>query len=85
MKCDERTRLLGTYNRATLVLSAALQDLLSSEGVSAISDIHRFGANKARIEFESARLAFEGHVREHHCEGGVGGGGTELEGMLDSV
>jgi hypothetical protein len=85
MKCDERTRLLGAYNRATLTLSTAVQHLLNSGEASAAYDLHRYTADKARIEFESARLAYEAHVQEHHCEGGVGGGGTELEAMLDSV
>jgi hypothetical protein len=87
MKCDERTRLLGTYNQATSALSTAVQHLLNSGEViaSAVYDLHRRAADNARIEFESARLAYETHVQGHHCDSGVGGGGTELDAMLNSV
>ena len=87
MKCDERTRLLEAYNRATLTLSTAVQHLLSGGDViaSVVYDMHRRAADKARKELEAARLAYEAHMQEHHCESEVGGGGTNLEGMLSSV
>ncbi|HSR06513.1 MAG TPA: hypothetical protein VLM42_05140 [Bryobacteraceae bacterium] len=87
MKCDERTRLLEAYNRATLALSTAVQHLLSGGDVmtSDVYDIHRRAADKARNELEAARLAYEGHIQEHHCEGEFGGGATNLEAMLSSV
>ena len=79
-------RLLSAYNRATLALSVSVQHLLNGGGVVArpIYNERRRAAEKARTEFEVARLAYETHVRVHHCEGG-GGGGTELEAMLDCV
>lgn len=85
MECQEAIQLLAAYNRATLALSVSVQHLLNGGGVvpQPLYDERRRAADKARIEFESARLAYETHVQEHHCEGGIGGGGTELEAMLD--
>jgi hypothetical protein len=70
MKCDERARLLSAYNRATLAISIKVEDLLQSAGVvsSAIYDLRRHAAEKARIGLEFARLAYDLHVREHRCE-----------------
>ena len=87
MECDERTRLLEAYNRATLVLSTAVQHLLSGGDViaSAVYDMQRRAADKARHELEAARLAYELHIQEHHCEVEVGGGGTALEVMSNRV
>lgn len=86
MKCDERTRLLGAYNQATLALSTAIQHLLSGGDLiaSVVYDMQRRAADKARKELEAARLAYETHIQEHHCEGEVGGGGTNLEVMVGS-
>jgi len=52
MKCDERTRLLEAYNRATLVLLTAVQHLLSGGDViaSTVYDMQRRAADKARHE-----------------------------------
>ena len=71
MTCDERIRLREAYNRATLAFSVSVQHLLNGGGLvpSAIYDQRR--------QFESARLAYEAHIQEHHCEGG--GGATNLE------
>lgn len=87
MECNEATQLLAAYNRATLALSVSVQHLLNGGGIVArpIYDKRRRAADKARTEFESARVAYETHVRVHHCEGGVGGGGTSLEVIFDSV
>ena len=69
MKCEERARLLGLYNQATLAISTTVDDLLY--GVRAAScvmyDIRRHAAEKARLEFERASLAYELHIGEHHC------------------
>ena len=72
MECKEALQLLGTYNRATLALSVSVQHLLNGGGVvpQPIYDERRRVADKARTEFETSRLAYETHVREHHCEGG---------------
>jgi len=85
MECEEALQLLAAYNRATLALSVSVQHLLNGGGVvpQQIYDERRRAADKARIEFESSRLAYETHVRVHHCEGG--GSGTHLEIMFDSV
>lgn len=73
MPCEERARLLGVYNRATLAISTTVEDLL--HGVAASSsllyDIRRHAAEKARIGFESAELAYEAHVHQHRCEAPV--------------
>jgi len=70
MKCIERARLLGVYNQATLAISTTVEDLLHGVGASSsvMYDIRRHAAEKARIGFEQAGLAYESHVREHHCE-----------------
>lgn len=85
MECKEALQLLAAYNTATLALSVSVQHLLNGGGIvpRPIYDEHRRAADKARIEFESARLAYETHVRVHHCGGG--GSGTNVEVMLDSV
>ena len=70
MNCDERGRLLGLYNKATLTLARTIEDLLQSTGVgsSGVYDIRRRAAKKARAGFEIARLAYEDYVREPGCE-----------------
>jgi hypothetical protein len=70
MECDERARLLGAQNRATLAISTSINDLLPGVGVisSTIYDIRRHAMARARIEYEAARLAYENHVDEHGCE-----------------
>ena len=73
MKCEERARLLGVYNRATLAISTTVEDLLHGAGAasSLIYEIRRHAAEKARIGFEAAGLAYETHVGAHHCEAPV--------------
>ena len=70
MKCEERVRLLGVYNRATLAISTTVADLLHGVGASSsiLYDIRRHATEKARTEFELAELAYETHVHQHHCE-----------------
>ena len=70
MKCTERARLLCAYNKATLAISTTVEDLLHGGGVgsSVMYSIRRHATEKARIGFERAGLAYESHVREHHCE-----------------
>lgn len=87
VECAEATRLLTAYNKATLALSFAVQHLLNGGGILAgeVYATRRRAANIAREEFESARLAYETYIQEHHCEGGIGGGGTGLEVMFDCV
>jgi len=73
MKCEERARLLGLYNQATLAISTTVEDLLHGVGAgsSVMYDIRRHAAEKARIGFELAGLAYESHVGEHHCDTSV--------------
>ena len=70
MKCDERARLLGLFNKATLASSISIENLLHGPGTpsSVIYDMRRHLAEKARTGFEVARLAYDAHVRVHHCE-----------------
>ena len=75
MKCDERARLLGLFNKATLASSISIENLLHgpvSHGPgtpsSLIYDMRRHLAEKARTGFELARLAYDSHVRVHNCE-----------------
>ena len=75
MKCDERTRLLGVFNKATLANSISIENMLNSPlhppgggPSSAIYDMGRHLAEKARTGFEIARLAYDAHVSVHHCE-----------------
>jgi hypothetical protein len=69
MKCEERARLLGLYNQATLAISTTVEDLLHGVGAgsSVMYDMRRHAAEKARVGFELAGLAYESHMREHHC------------------
>lgn len=70
MECKEAMQLLSTYNRAALALSVSVQHLLNGGRVvpQSIYYERRRAADKARNEFESSRLAYEGHIQEHHCE-----------------
>lgn len=87
MECDKAKQLLRAYNKEALALSAAVQHLLNGGGLVAreVYVSRRHAAEKARIDFELARLAYEDHIREHHCGGGAGSGGTELEMALHEV
>lgn len=62
--------MLGAYNRATLAISITVEDLLQDGGIvsRAMYDIRRHAVERARIGFESAELAYETHIDEHHCE-----------------
>jgi hypothetical protein len=73
MRCEEGTRLLGVYNQATLAISTSVENLLHGVGAcsSVLYDIRRHAAEKARIGFELAELAYESHVGQHHCEAPV--------------
>jgi hypothetical protein len=73
MPCEERARLLGVFNRATLAISTTVEDLLHGVGASSslLYDIRRHAAEKARIGFELAEFAYESHVHQHHCEAPV--------------
>ena len=73
MMCEERARLLSVYNRDTLAISTTVEDLLHGAGAgsSIIYDIRRHAAEKARIGFELAGLAYESHIHEHRCEAPV--------------
>ena len=70
MYCDERARLLSVFNRETLASSVSMDNLLHEirPASSVIYDMRRHAAEKARNGFELARLAYEAHVIEHHCE-----------------
>ena len=73
MQCEERARLLGVYNQAPLAISTSVEDLLHGVGASSslLYDIRRHAAEKARIGFELAELAYESHVGQHRCEAPV--------------
>ncbi|MDP9113556.1 MAG: hypothetical protein M3O20_07735 [Acidobacteriota bacterium] len=70
MKCEERARLLGAYNQATLAISTTVEDLLhgSRSASGLMYTIRRHAAEKARVGFEAAGLAYEAHVGKHCCE-----------------
>lgn len=85
MNCAEKNRLLSAHNQANLALTSCVQQLLSAEGMPvAVYAARRRDAQTARLEFESARLAYEAHVTAHRCENGAGSG-TRLEAVLDTV
>ncbi len=73
MMCEERARLLGVFNQATLAISTTVEDLLHGAGACSgvMYDMRRHAAEKARIGFEQANLAYESHVDQHHCEAPV--------------
>ena len=75
MECDERARLLSLFNKASLASSVSIENLLHgplSHGPglssSVIFDMRRHVAQQALAGFELARLAYDAHVRMHHCE-----------------
>src|SRR5580692_4928724 len=69
MECGEKIRLARARNRANLTLTSCVQQLLSAEGTAvAVYASRRHDAQKARLDFESARLAYEAHVTAHRCE-----------------
>ena len=73
MPCEERARLLGVYNQATLAICTTVETLLHGVGASSslLYDIRRHAAEKARIGFQLAELSYEAHVKQHHCEAPV--------------
>jgi len=62
--------LLAVYNQATLAISTTVDDLLhgARAASSVMYELRRHAAEKARLAFERAGLAYDSHVREHHCE-----------------
>jgi len=66
--------LLNVFNKATLANSISIENMLNSflqrpGGLSsAIYNMGRHRAGKARNGFEIARLAYDAHVGMHHCE-----------------
>ncbi len=64
---------MSVYNQATLAISTTVEDLLHGVGAGSrvMYDIRRHAAEKARIGFELAGLAYESHVDQHHCEAPV--------------
>jgi hypothetical protein len=69
MKCDERARLLGVFNKATLAISTAVDNLLYGPGAasSVIYDMRRHTVEKARIGLDLASVAYDAHIDQHHC------------------
>ena len=64
MTCDEKRRLLGQYDDATLAFSNAVQELRRKIGTSPKDEYERLEriSSEARVKSEQARLALEQHV-----------------------
>lgn len=69
MTCDEKRRLLGQYDDATLAFSNAVQELRRGIGTSAKDEYERLEriSTEARDRSEQTRLALEQHIAVHRC------------------
>jgi hypothetical protein len=69
MTCDEKAKLMKTYELTTAEFSEAVTDLRQRMGTVTQSEYNRLShlADDARLKSEAARLALERHVAEHGC------------------
>jgi hypothetical protein len=69
MTCDEKRRLLGQYDDATLAFSNAVQELRRGIGTSGKDEYERLEriSTEARDRSEQTRLALEQHIAVHRC------------------
>lgn len=67
--CEEKKRLLQTYEQLELAFGAALTALSQRAGMVSRTEYAalRHGVEVARMEAERARIAFDAHVIEHRC------------------
>ena len=63
--CQERAVLLDEYGRATFAYSNAASAFLGSPQDS--YDFLQLAAEQARLNYETARVAYEAHKHEHGC------------------
>ena len=67
--CEEKERLLMTYDKASSELSNAVADLRKHEGVTGKGEYEALcrASEDAHMRTEQARLAFERHQQDHKC------------------
>jgi hypothetical protein len=69
MACDEKTRLVKSYETATAKFSTAVSELQRKMGTSTKAEYDRLqhATEEARVKSEHGRLALEQHVATHGC------------------
>jgi hypothetical protein len=69
MGCEEKARLLGEYNVATVAFSEAVNELHRRIGTSPLEEYKRLEriSGEARVKSEQTRLALEQHIAAHDC------------------
>ena len=67
--CDERARLLNEYSKATLVLSASVDELLRKTGTAIKTEYNRLNhsTDQARLAADQAHSNLEKHIIDHGC------------------
>jgi hypothetical protein len=67
--CEERSRLLQSYNDATREFSDRVSALNARIGVTPKHeyDLLERASEDARLKSEQARIAYERHVADHGC------------------
>ena len=70
MACDERSRLIAEYNRATRSYFVAVRELTKQMGTISLDRYQELkrGIDPMRLECERSRLALEGHTASHKCD-----------------
>jgi len=68
-QCEEKTRLVSEYNRATTIFSDAVEQLHKRIGTSSKDEYESLtrATEDARMQAEEARLMMERHVKDHGC------------------
>lgn len=69
MDCDEKTRLLKDYDKASSDVSEAVAALRKHEGTTekAVYEALYRASEDAHMRSEQTRLAFERHCHDHKC------------------
>jgi hypothetical protein len=69
MGCEEKARLVGEYNVATVAFSEAVKELHLRIGTSPIQEYKQLEriSSEARVKSEQTRLALERHIAAHGC------------------
>ncbi|MEP6715383.1 MAG: hypothetical protein ABJC09_07395 [Terriglobia bacterium] len=67
--CEEKQRLLVTYDKASSELSDAVAALRKHEGITNKEQYEALcrASEDAHMRTEQARLAFERHNQDHNC------------------
>ena len=66
MTCEEKARLVATYEADAQKFATAVTELRQKLGTTAYERLQR-ASDEARVNCEKARLALEQHIAAHGC------------------